>query len=657
MVEEIDSRMGFDIRTVLGVVGAGAFVAVAGAVGIPTASAATPVDAHAASPHCPPLRASRELVEPPDLDTTAQPTNARGERVVTLTALKDGDAYCYVYTDATGTHAEAPVLRFRQGERLEIRLLNRIAKPGPSGPGVPARVAECGPSTMTMADAPTMQVGYLNHLVADAIPMSDPDDTNLHLHGFIGPEDARDIFTTTLGNPEHACAYHLVVPAAQPPGLYFYHPHAHGSATDQMHGGLVGAYVVDPRTGPAVPRAAEHIVVLSDDATKDNLPALHPSRGTGIVAEFLANYRTPSPALAPIAYDPFAPPMQPSSVPIVAWPGAPALNDCDGRYDANFLAVDGAEPGPHAAVPADTMQLWRVLNATTETFVNLQLLDPRGTIVPMQVVGRDGSPVSRDDAHPLARYAAMDAVPLPPASRVEFLAAAPKGMPLTLVGSHACTGPDGADFPMTPIVTLDPSLPADASGAAAVRVATAPLDRADDRAAALLAYAHAHPELVKRRAITMSEYAFKGPGKGIHPSFFVTDTTDRNFREHSYAPTFTHGVPVPDRADIVVKRGTVEAWTIYNVTEETHALHVHQMNFAVDAGDPDGTANAMLDTVTIPAGTMHPNAAKPDYPMIEPSATTIVMDFRNVPPSTFMMHCHMGFHAEHGMVAIIKVVP
>ncbi|HYL27566.1 MAG TPA: multicopper oxidase domain-containing protein [Candidatus Nitrosotalea sp.] len=34
----------------------------------------------------------------------------------------------------------------------------------------------------------------------------------------------------------------------------------------------------------------------------------------------------------------------------------------------------------------------------------------------------------------------------------------------------------------------------------------------------------------------------------------------------------------------------------------------------------------------------------------------MLLDFRHVPRGTFVFHCHMLFHEDRGMMAIIKVV-
>jgi FtsP/CotA-like multicopper oxidase with cupredoxin domain len=60
--------------------------------------------------------------------------------------------------------------------------------------------------------------------------------------------------------------------------------------------------------------------------------------------------------------------------------------------------------------------------------------------------------------------------------------------------------------------------------------------------------------------------------------------------------------------------------------------------------------------VFVPIGTLLPNKKDPNYPLVKPRITKILLDFRHVPRGTFVFHCHMLFHEDRGMMAIIKVV-
>jgi FtsP/CotA-like multicopper oxidase with cupredoxin domain len=87
---------------------------------------------------------------------------------------------------------------------------------------------------------------------------------------------------------------------------------------------------------------------------------------------------------------------------------------------------------------------------------------------------------------------------------------------------------------------------------------------------------------------------------------------------------------------------------------ESHVFHIHQMAYVQEksaAGIP-----VMVDTTFVPVGKLLPNPRDPNYPPVKPSITKILLDFRHVPKGTFVFHCHMLFHEDNGMMAIIKVV-
>jgi FtsP/CotA-like multicopper oxidase with cupredoxin domain len=103
----------------------------------------------------------------------------------------------------------------------------------------------------------------------------------------------------------------------------------------------------------------------------------------------------------------------------------------------------------------------------------------------------------------------------------------------------------------------------------------------------------------------------------------------------------------------VVKQGAVEVWYLINSTLEAHAFHIHQMRFVQErnySGIP-----VTVDTVFQPVGKLLPNPRDPDFPLIQPSITRVILDFRDVPKGTFVFHCHMLFHEDHGMMGSIRV--
>lgn len=67
-------------------------------------------------------------------------------------------------------------------------------------------------------------------------------------------------------DPGKGFDYEYQLPSDHPAGVFWYHPHLHGSVADQVFGGLYGAIVVeDAATGAqAIPVTRERVVVISD---------------------------------------------------------------------------------------------------------------------------------------------------------------------------------------------------------------------------------------------------------------------------------------------------------------------------------------------------------------------------------------------------------
>ena len=158
-------------------------------------------------------KASEMLIQPPErrsaggiLDTTitAAPGPVRlGSHA--FTGLLYESAYA------------APTLRARLGDTLQIDFRNRLAYGLDVG-------------------------GYLGPICSGTGTPS-----NLHFHGMsVSPQgDSDNVFVHV--QPGEAFQYRVRIPVSgrQGPGLFWYHPHAHGFVNDQILNGLSGALVVE----------------------------------------------------------------------------------------------------------------------------------------------------------------------------------------------------------------------------------------------------------------------------------------------------------------------------------------------------------------------------------------------------------------------------
>ena len=92
--------------------------------------------------------------------------------------------------------------------------------------------------------------------------------TNLHFHGLaIPPVCHQDEVLKTAINPTDApFEYRIRIPANQPPGLYWYHPHIHGFTNPQVLGGASGALLIEgiERANLEVAGLPERVLVIRD---------------------------------------------------------------------------------------------------------------------------------------------------------------------------------------------------------------------------------------------------------------------------------------------------------------------------------------------------------------------------------------------------------
>ena len=88
------------------------------------------------------------------------------------------------------------------------------------------------------------------------------EPTNLHMHGFhVSPSGNSDNVFVHIANGE-TFTYEYVLEKNHPAGPYWYHPHHHGMAADQVFAGLYGAVVIeDPKE---IPVTTERVLVISD---------------------------------------------------------------------------------------------------------------------------------------------------------------------------------------------------------------------------------------------------------------------------------------------------------------------------------------------------------------------------------------------------------
>jgi len=108
-----------------------------------------------------------------------------------------------------------------------------------------------------------LRVKLVNHLDAP---------TNIHFHGIEASPLHNGDNIYVLVAPGNEFQYELRIPLTQPPGLYWYHSHAHGDSTRQVGAGLSGMLVVEGLADQFAPLkgVAERFFALKEISLPDS---------------------------------------------------------------------------------------------------------------------------------------------------------------------------------------------------------------------------------------------------------------------------------------------------------------------------------------------------------------------------------------------------
>jgi FtsP/CotA-like multicopper oxidase with cupredoxin domain len=441
---------------------------------------------------------------------------------------------------------------------------------------------ELPPASMS-ATMPDMMVSGMKPSDCSSKPMDD-SSVNIHWHGTnVPPSCHQDEVITTLVNAGDSYEYDVHIPSDEPPGLYWYHPHVHGISEGAVLGGASGAIIVEgtENVNPIVAGLHERTLII-----RDNLVPGGPTPGGAIPSwDISLNY-------APVPY--------PSFTPVV--------------------------------VPMKPLekQFWRVLNASADTIIDLQLQYDK-EVQPLTVVALDGVPTGSQDGLRLGHAVVANHILIPPAGRAEFIVTGPslKVKTATLFTLNIDTGPDGDNDPTRPLVTIKASK--DAPEPPLVMGHTTSLPPAERFAGLSEMMPTAH------RKLYFSEVLSDPSDPNSPTNFYITvDGATPVLFDPSNPPA------------IITKQGAVEDWTIENRALENHEFHIHQIHFLVLEKDGKSVDdNQYLDTVQVPywSGTG-------PYPSVK-----VRMDFRGETVGDFVYHCHILGHEDSGMMAIIRVLP
>jgi FtsP/CotA-like multicopper oxidase with cupredoxin domain len=392
--------------------------------------------------------------------------------------------------------------------------------------------------------------------------------TNLHFHGLaVSPDAPQDDVLGMMAMPGQVLHYSVKIPRDHPPGLFWYHTHPHGESHRQVLDGMSGPIVIEGmgRYVSELERLRERVIVVrgrsiehDPNATELRHEVEVPAKGCGGEAEAVEEVFTVNSVLR-----------------------------------------------PRIEIAPKERQFWRIVNASRERYLDLQLDGQT-----FEIVALDGMPLAYHE--PKAPTRTADHLLLAPAGRLEAIVSGPPP------GSHRAlrtlcvdTGPDGDPNPEMVLADLvQPSS-----------------DRPDSDAPPKKMHATGD------RPPLYQELDFERLKKTA-PDFTVTFTEDKNGFYINGRKFALDASPMTS-----ARVGTYQHWRIVNETAELHPFHIHQVHFLAYAENGVPLSHpAWLDTVNVPYR----------------GSVDVILDFTDpVIKGLSVFHCHLLNHEDKGMMAKI----
>jgi FtsP/CotA-like multicopper oxidase with cupredoxin domain len=419
--------------------------------------------------------------------------------------------------------------------------------------------------TLRLSPGDQLKITYVNDLPAKAKEtcaiMPCMHMTNLHFHGLqVSPDAPQDDVLDMMAASGQTLRYTVEIPKGHPPGLYWYHTHPHGESHRQTLDGMSGAIVIEGIASyyPSLAGLSERVLVLRGRSIKDDPQSADLKHRVDL-----------------------------------------SSNVCGAESEApDEVFTTNGSVRPQIEIAPGERQFWRVVNASADRYLDLQLEGQR-----FEIVAMDGMPISLHDPNHPTRI--VEHVLLPPAGRVEAIVTGPAaGTRKRLVSRCVDTGPDGDPNPAMVLADILPRPTSDGTQVlqSSLKTDFKPLDVAGEQ---------------------------KAP-----PRFVVTFTEDKQ-------GFYINGEKFAlDAAPMVrAKVGTLQHWRVVNASKELHPMHIHQVHFLAYAENDKPIADPVwLDTVNVPVG----------------GSVDVIMDFTDpVIKGTSVFHCHLLNHEDKGMMAKI----
>jgi len=316
---------------------------------------------------------------------------------------------------------------------------------GTSCPAGTGTVADYGGVRLALMPGDTLKIRFVNQLPkVDPLKLrhvTDPGEanlylnpTNIHTHGLLTPARAATLSDPTFGDfifvsvfnsangipvpqttHQHGpivmdtVDYKITIPANHPSGLFWFHPHIHGIALNQVSEGMAGIITIgkagDNVRGDAIPNpwpeaSVRHLILKDMMVLAAGTIGFDSGDQTVVNGEVL-NQEDPD------FCSQF--PADPNEVRQGSCPGADNSADDGNNYAGGrwYFTVSGQQY-PSISVTNPDGEIWRLTNASGSLSYDLQLVDDAAqTPMVMQLVAVDGVSVHLPQDTPIGTVMTM----------------------------------------------------------------------------------------------------------------------------------------------------------------------------------------------------------------------------------------------------------
>lgn len=490
------------------------------------------------------------------------------------------------------------------------------------------------------------------------------NDTNLHTHGmWISPSGHSDNVLISI-HPGEQFRYEYEIPVDHPAGTYWYHPHQHGAGFVQLGSGMAGALIVTGNRLPTATSSGDVDVLLKDE------------RGQAFAERVMLFQQIQYGCLDGKGQIEGARDKDDNPIrPFTCAPGETGQvesfdSDWGWAHDGRFTGINGKVEPQLADAKVGAFERWRLINAGTGESMHMRLyrLDPaapplRTVKAADQVAWRErfctGSPLPlwqlAMDGLTRSALRKTDEAILFPGERTDVIVRFPQAGLFCIVNDNRRNDPNGNNpSRMVAIIGAKGPALANADGDALLQ---STLIRAAEKA--LPGTEHS---AVLARVVTDLRDGLKLSSFTSHKA--IPDAEVSNYREvvldilggPNVTEFLVNGKSYDEnRLDEVLPLGKAEEWRAVSLVED-HPLHIHVNPFQiVSVEDSEGR------DITDPRSP----AFDPDYAGLkgEWKDTVLVKKDMRVTFRTryerftgdFLMHCHISYHGDHGMMEHMRI--